>query len=157
MKRTTWWSFKLLLCGVVAFVAGGSKLVVAAAPAIPDPCKLITVAEIQQIVGPLDGAPTPTDPSSGEINCSYTPAKGPSFIDISLAEGDLADVRRRDAHKNAVSLPEFGKDAFVNPDFHDYADLYAKKGNLILRVTLPMGPEAVATAKAIAKAALPRL
>ena len=155
VKLSSWRCSALLFCGVA--VASGATLAASSAPTFPDPCKLITVAEIQQIVGPLDGAPVPTDPSSGEINCSYTPAKGPSFIDISLAEGDLADVRKRDAHKNALALPEFGKDAFLNPGFHGYADLYANKGNLILRVTLPMGPDAAATAKAIAKVALPRL
>ena len=36
-----------------------------AAPALPDPCKLITVAEMQQIVGPLKGRPEGTDPKSG--------------------------------------------------------------------------------------------
>jgi len=155
MRSSTFRSLNLLC--VAAILAGGSSLAAGVGAAIPDPCKLITVTEIQQIVGPLDGTPKPTDPSSGEINCSYTPAKGPSFIDISLAEGDLADVRRGAAHKNAISLPEFGKDAFVNPNFHDWADLYAKKGDLILRVTLPMGPTAVDTAKAIAKKALTRL
>ncbi len=153
MKSSTFRSLSLLC--VAAILAGGSSLAARADMAIPDPCKLITVTEMQQIVGPLDGTPKRTD--YGEVNCSYTTAKGPSFIDISLVEGDLADVRRRDAHKNAISLPDFGKDAFVNPNFQDFADLYAKKGNLILRVTLPMGPTAVDTAKAIAKRALTRL
>ena len=36
-----------------------------------------------------------------------------------------------------MSLPEFGQDAFVNPDFEGSADLYAKKGPLILRVSMP--------------------
>ena len=145
-----------LLC-VWAVLAGGSSLAVGAAPAIPDPCKLITVAEIQQIVGPLDGAPKPTDPASGEIRCSYRPAKGPSYIDISLHEGELSYVKARNGGKNPVSLPEFGNGAFVNPDADGSADLYAKKGNLILEVSLPKGPAAVDKAKAIAKKALARL
>jgi hypothetical protein len=155
MKPSTFRSLGLLC--VAAILAGGSSLAARADAATPDPCKLITVTEMQQIVGPLDGTPKRTNPSYGEVNCSYTPAKGPSFIDISLVEGDLADLRRRAAHKNAISLPDFGKDAFVNPNFHDFADMYAKKGNLILRVTLPMGPTAVDTAQAIAKKALTRL
>jgi len=133
------------------------SIATAADSAIPDPCNLITVEEMQQIVGPLDGAPSATDPASGEITCTYTPGTGPSFIDISLHEGDLAGVRQSADHKDAVLLPEFGKDAFVSPNANEYADLYAKKGMLILRVTLPMGPEAVATAKAIAAKALVRM
>lgn len=157
MKPSNPWSSTLVSCGMAALVAGGSTFTAAAAPAIPDPCKLVTVAEIQQIVGPLNGAPKATDPASGEITCSYTPAKGPRFVDISLHDGDLAAWKRRNGGKSPVALPEFGTDAFVNPDFEDYADLYARKGNLILRVTLPKGPQAVENVKAIARKALPRL
>ena len=102
--------------------------------------------------------PKLTDPASGEITRTYTPAKGPSFIDIGLHEGDLAVVRGSATYKNnAVSLPEFGKDAFVNPNTHDFAVLFAKKGNLIVDVSLPTGPAAVDTAKTIARKALVRL
>jgi hypothetical protein len=56
-----------------------------------------------------------------------------------------------------VSLPELGKDSFVNPDADGYTELFASKGTLILNVSLPSGPTAVATAKAIAQKALTRL
>jgi hypothetical protein len=142
---------------MTALLAAGPALIASAAPPMPDPCKLVTVAEMQQIVGPLSGAPRATDPKSGEITCTYSPAKGPSFVDISLHDGDLAAWRKRNGGKNPVALPEFGNDAFVNPDFQDFADLYAKKGSLILRVSLPKGPQAVEAVKAIARKALPRL
>lgn len=142
----------------MATILAASPFIAAAADsAVPDPCKLVTVEEMQQIVGPLDGAPRATDPASGEITCSYTPKDGPSFIDISLHEGDLAYIRQSAAHKDAVSLPQFGKDAFVNPNSMEYTDLYAKKGDLILQVSLPMGPDAVATAESIAAKAWARL
>ncbi len=157
MKSSTRWSRTILSCGVTAILSGGSTFVSRAAPVIPDPCTLVSLAEIQQIVGPLDGAPKATDPKSGEITCTYKPSKGPSFVDISLHDGDLASWRRRNGGKNPVPLPDFGSDAFVNPDFQDSADLYAKKGNLILRVSMPKGPKAVETVKAIARKALPRL
>ena len=38
-----------------------------------------------------------------------------------------------------------------------YADLYAKKGTLVLRVSMPKGPQAVESVKAIARKALARL
>lgn len=87
----------------------------------------------------------------------YTPASGPAWIEVRLQEGELSYWRKRNGGPDAVSLPELGKDAFVNPDFEGSADLYAKKGNLVLRVSLPQGPKAVDTAKAIAKKALVRL
>lgn len=146
-----------ILLFMAATFAASSSINTMADPVIPNPCTLITVEEMQQIVGPLDGAPSATDPASGEISCGYVPKNGPRFIDVSLHEGDLASVRKSASHKDAISLPEFGKDAFVTPNVEEYTDLYAKKGNLILRVTLPMGPEAVATAKSIAAKALARL
>ena len=147
-------------CRLAARLVAASALVAGAAhaaPAPPDPCKLVTVAEMQQIVGPLNGAPKGTDPKSGEISCSYTPAKGPSFVEITLHDGDLASWKKRNGGKNPMALPEFGADAFVNPDFEGWADLYAKKGGLILRVTMPKGPQSVEAVKAIARKALPRL
>ncbi|MEO7151467.1 MAG: hypothetical protein ABIX46_07140 [Burkholderiaceae bacterium] len=124
---------------------------------VPDPCKLVTAAEMIQIVGTLGAPPRATDPASGEITCSFEPSKGPSFVDVSLHDGDLAAWRKRNGGKSPVALPEFGADAFVNPDFEGMADLYAKKGALVLRVTLSKGPQAVEQAKAIARKALPRL
>lgn len=128
-----------------------------AAPVIPEPCKLVTVAEMQQIVGPLKSAPKGTDPKSGEISCGYAPYKGPDFVDIALHDGDLAAWKSRNGGKNPIALPEFGPDAFVNPDFHDWADLYVKKGSLVLRVTMPKGPQSIENVKAIARKALVRL
>ena len=44
-------------------------------------------------------------------------------------EGDLAGLRRSAGQqRRRVSLPEFGKDAFVTPNAQEYTDLYAKKG-----------------------------
>ena len=145
---------------VPALLAAASLSLLApahAASALSDPCKLITVAEMQQIVGPLKGAPEGTDPKSGEISCGYVPLKGPSFVDIALHDGDLAAWKRRNGGKNPVALPEFGSDAFLNPDFNDWADLYAKKGSIVLRVTMPRGPQAIEAVKAIARKALARM
>ena len=45
----------------------------------------------------------------------------------------------------------------MNPDFNDWADLYAKKGSLVLRVTMPKSPQSIEAVKAIARKALARL
>lgn len=146
--------------GVLALLAAASLHVAGpayGAPALPDPCKLITVAEMQEIVGRLKGAPKGTDPKSGEISCGYEPSSGPSFVDIALHDGDLSAWKKRHGGKSPLALPEFGNDAFVNPNFNDYADLYAKKGSVVLRVTMPKGPQSVEAVKAIARKALARL
>ena len=154
-RSLTAWSCRLaaLLAAAPALVVGAAY----AAPPAPDPCKLVTVAEMQQIMGPLNGAPTSTDPKSGEISCSYAPAKGPSFVEVTLHDGDLAAWKKRNGGKNPVAVPEFGADAFINPDFQNWADLYAKKGGLILRVTMPKGAQSMEAVKAIARKALARL
>ena len=157
MKSSVRSSRAILSCAAAVALAVHPALVATAASTIPDPCKLVTVAEIQQIVGPLSEAPRAIDPKSGEITCTYSPAKGPSYVDVSLHDGDLAAWKKRNGGKNPVALPEFGSDAFVNPDSEDSADLYAKKGSLILRVTMPKGPQSVEAVKAIARKALPRL
>ena len=160
MKLSDQGSFTARSWRRVALLVSAPLLVVGAAhaaPPPPDPCKLVTVAEMQQIVGPLSGAPKGTDPKSGEITCSYTPAKGPSFVDVTLHEGDLAAWKKRNGGKNPLAVPEFGADAFINPDFQDWADLYAKKGALILRVTMPKGAQSIEAVKAIARKALSRL
>jgi hypothetical protein len=118
---------------------------------------LITAAELEQIAGPLKGAPKAGDIASGDVSCEYSPVKTATWISLRLHDGELAYWKHRNGGSNPVSLPEFGKDAFVNPDFEGSADLYAKKGNLILRVSMPKGPMAVDTLKAIARKALPRL
>ena len=147
-----WW-----ISGVLAaIIAGGSGHFLTAAPAIPDPCKLVTAVEIEQIAGPLKGAPKPGDIASGDVSCEYQPAKT-AWISIRLHDGELSYWKSRNGGKNPVALPEFGRDAFANPDFEGSADLYAKKGNLILRVSVPKGPMAMDMIKAIAQKALARL
>ncbi len=153
MKLLTRWS---LWVGVAAIFTGGSGHLLEAAPAIPDPCKLITAVEVEQIAGPLKGAPKPGDIAFGDVSCEYKPAKT-AWISVRLHDGELNYWKTRNGGKNPVALPEFGKDAFVNPDFEGSADLYAKKGSLVLRVSAPKGPMAVEMIKAIAKKALARL
>ncbi len=155
-RRSLWLhsaGVQALLAVASLILAGGAQ----SAPAIPDPCKLVTAAEMQQIVGPLKQSPKNTDPKSGEISCEYAPTKGPDFVEISLHDGDLAAWKQRNGGKSPLALPEFGGDAFVNPDFNDWADLYAKKGSLVLRVTMPKGPQSIEAVKAIARKALARL
>ena len=156
MQSSAFRSSSLFLC-MATILAAGPPLAATADPAIPHPCRLVTAAEMQQLVGPLKGAPKQGDIASGDVSCAYTPASGPAWIEVRLQEGELSYWRTRNGGPDAVSLPDFGKDAFVNPDSEGSADLYAKKGDLVLRVSLPKGPKAVDTAKAIARKALVRL
>ncbi|MEO8923947.1 MAG: hypothetical protein ABI330_14185 [Caldimonas sp.] len=141
----------LLLASPTAFAAGGGP------PGVPDPCTLVTAAELQAIVGTLKGVPKAGDAASGDISCEYATASGPRWISVRLHDGDLAAWKRRNGGAHPVALPDLGKDAFANADAEGSADVYAMKGKLILRVTMPKGPQAVEMDKAIAKKALARL
>jgi hypothetical protein len=152
MTSSCLWSRRLLL-GVFAVGAGSALAAAAAVPAFPNPCSHVTVAEMQQLVGTLKGAPKVSDGN----NCSFEPAKGPSFVDVELHDGELSAWKRRNGGKSPVAVPEFGVDAFVNLDFEGWVDLYAKKGKLVLRVTMPKGPQSLDTVKAIARTALARM
>jgi hypothetical protein len=142
---------------VAATLSTMGLLPIAFAAPPPNPCKLITVTELTQIVGPLKGAPTPGDFAAGDISCEYAPTKGPRWIDIRLHDGPLSAWKSRNGGSRPVSLPELGKDAFANPDADGSADLYVKKGDFILRVSMPKEPTAVQKLKAIAVKALSRL
>jgi hypothetical protein len=148
------WQLELSTAAALVF---GSAAAASAASGPPNPCELATRAEIEKIVGPLKSAPKASDPSSGAINCTYRPAKGPSHIDLTLHDGPLAPWKRRNGGKAPAAAPEFGDDAFVTPDYEGSALLFAKHGDLILHITIPKGPQSVEIAKAIARKALPRL
>ncbi len=125
---------------------------------VPDPCKLIIVPELEEIVGKISKGPNPADPSSGEVSCEYTVAKDSSWLMINLHEGDFGLMRKSFGGKSPVSVPELGKDAFVNESYVDFsAELFARKGDLTLRVGMPKGPGAGDKTRAIARKALPRL
>ena len=147
----------LLAIAVAAALSGGASPAVQAAPAVPDPCSLITVAELVQIVGPIAGKPRPGDIKSGDVSCEYTPAKEPAWIEVRLNEGDLAFWKKRNGGKNPVAVPEFGAGAFMNLDADGSTDLFAGKGTLVMRVSMPIGPKSVDSVKPIARKALPRL
>jgi hypothetical protein len=150
-------SLIVIRCAAIAGLCVGLPLGIRGAPPPPDPCKLITVSELEQIVGPLKGRPVPGDIKAGDVSCEYTPANGPAWISIRLQEGELPYWKSRNGGKSPVSLPELGKDAFVNPDSDGGStDLFAKKGILVVRVSAPKGPTAIDKVKAIAKVVLSR-
>jgi hypothetical protein len=126
--------------------------------AIPDPCKLITVAELEEIVGKISKGPKPAEPGSEEVSCEYTVAKDSSWLMINLHEGDFELMRKSLGGKAPVAVPELSKQAFLNESYEDFsAELFVKKGDLTLRVSMPKGPSTADKIKAIAKKALPRL
>lgn len=150
-RRTSFSCAAVVLSWIVA-------LPLFAGRSIPDPCKLVTVAELEVIVGKISMGPKPADPSSGEVSCEYTVAKDSSWLMINLHEGNFDAMRKSFGGKSPVSVSELGKDAFLNESYEEFsAELFAKKGDLTLRVSMPKGVSAADKIKAIAKKAFTRL
>jgi hypothetical protein len=152
---------RLLSCGVIAGILSLAP-VGRAAPTLPNPCTLITVPELEQIVGEIKGSPKPSSDSPGEVACEYTLAKDSSWIQVGLFPGDESDFERNRKSfggKGYAAAPDLGKDAFVNSAYMDFsAELFVKKGSVVLRVSMPTkAPSAVDKIKAIARVALPRM
>lgn len=157
MKSRTWfWSTTL---GYIVATLSSAGLVPSAhaASPIPDPCKLIAVTELEQIVGPLKGAPKSGDIEAGDVSCEYKPSSGPAWIDLRLQEGTLSYWKNRNGGSNPVPLPQLSPDAFVNPDADGSAELYMQSGGYVVRISMPKAPTAIGQLKAIAEKARPRL
>jgi len=129
----------------------------AAPPALPDPCKLVTLGELAKITGPVNG-PIPDEHTDGGIyTCEYTVVSTGKWITIRLEDGSRGPVRAPGGDHASVPLPEFGKNAYLIPNSHGVAvDLYADKHGINLSVSMPTGTS-VEMVKAIARKALARL
>ena len=66
-----------------------------------------------------------------------------------MHDGDLAAWKKRNGGKNPVAVPEFGADAFINPDFRT-GRICMRRRMAILRVTMPKGAQSIEAVKAIA-------
>lgn len=134
---------------------------IAAAAELPDPGKLITVAELEPIVGKVEAGPKPVDAPEGAVASEFTLAIDSSWVTLTVFLTDrfeFEDAKRKFGGPDAVSVPEFGEDAFINPSVAGIAaDLYAVKGNVVLEVSVAKGEGAVEKLRAIAKIALERL
>lgn len=156
MKHPARWTFRLWRWAGLAALAAVAPWPAGAAPVAPDPCSLVTAAELQPLVGALKGRPSRSG-GPGAATCEFTLAQADGWVEIGLHDGDLGHWKKRNGGKAPQAQPEFGADAFVNPDFEGSAELYAKKGTLALRVSMPKGPAAVEALKAVARKALTRL
>jgi hypothetical protein len=153
---------RLLALGLGLWLASASVDAAAAAADLPDPGKLITVAELEAIVGKIKAGPKPVDATlEGAVASEFTLASNDDWVTLTLYPADRADFDdaiRRLRGPGTVPLPELGKDAFVNPSSADVAaDLYVRKGSILLEVSIAKGDGAVEKLKAIAKIALARL
>jgi hypothetical protein len=154
------------LCALVCAVGSGVAAIGAVAADAPssrvDPCKLITVAEVQAALGVAIGQPTDRDDSLFR-NCIFKSADGRHSLYFQARDLTQADFERgmkmKGAHGIAVD-PSFGPDAHA--DESSGTLLVWKKGvSLNIKVGDQSGNQSKAkleqAQEKIAKSALARL
>lgn len=135
-------------------VLSGSATVVAADAA--DPCALLTKAEVEQALGPLDSLPRPQT-NDRLRTCDYLFRDSKQGLSVWLFPGE-ATQRARKQIKKLVAVNGLGDEAFTYfQEELGYTELMVKKGDRVLQVGIPKAPGAEAKVQALARKALARL
>lgn len=128
----------------------------AAAPTV-DACTLVTVAEVEQIVGKLKLPPRLVR-DEHTLRCDYVLEQPGEAMEIWVFPGEALERARQHAQGQAVPLTGFGSGAFLHRDTAlGYLDLWLKKGDIVLQVTLKAISGDEQKVKAIAQQVLGRL
>lgn len=131
------------LCkGLVSFAVGyvvathGAPVGAGAPPPAPDPCGVVTKAEVEQVVGRLKGTPRPQKEGAASY-CVYEFANGKDAFEVWVFPADAIDRGRKQA-KKPTAIKGLGEDAFMNRGAFglDYVDLYIKKGAVTVKLAL---------------------
>ncbi|MGQ0555809.1 MAG: hypothetical protein ACT4PN_07705 [Nitrospiraceae bacterium] len=104
--------------------------------AAPTPCSLLTVAEVEQVVGKLMGTPK-ADQEGRAAWCNYEFANGKDGLEVWVFPADGIERARKEA-KKPTALKGFGEDAFIERGMHglDYVNLFIKKGETTIQLSL---------------------
>jgi len=118
---------------LVGFLAGSLAL---AAPPKVEPCSLLTVAEVEQVVSKLKASPR-ADQEGDAKWCNYEFANGKDAMEVWVFPPDGIDRARKQAKKQ-TAVKGLGDDAFLTRGMHglDYVDLFIKKGAVTVKLSL---------------------
>lgn len=122
----------------------------------PDPCSLLTTAEVEQVVGKLKGPPT-SDKEGAASWCNYEFANGKDAMEVWVFPSE-AIGRGRTISKNPVTVKGLGDEAFMDRGMHGltYVNLYVKKGGTTINVSIQETAGDEEKVKALAQKALRR-
>lgn len=125
---------------------------------IIDPCSLVTRAEMEQIVGKLNGDPRPSPfMEEGDHACQYTLGNASEMVEVRVHPALGFDRAKRGA-KMHTSVSGFGREAFLNRNAElEVLEFWVSKGNVLLEVNMPLPGSTIDKIKAIATRALTRL
>jgi len=101
----------------------------------PEPCSLLTAAEVEEVVGKLKGVPKANKEGAAGW-CNYEFANGKDAFEVWVFPADGIDRARKQA-KKPVPVTGLGDDAFMNRGMHglDYVDLFIKKGAVTIKLS----------------------
>lgn len=125
-------SWIIFVVATVAACVAFSSITLAA----PEPCSLLTNAEVEQVIGKLKGAPK-ADKAGNAAWCNYEFANGKDEFEIWVGSVD-AFMRMRKEAKKPVTVNGLGDDAFLNRGAHNlgYVDLTIKRGAVLVQLAL---------------------
>ena len=127
---------RVLVClATLVLCIAWSPFVVAAPPNI-DPCTLLTPAEVEHVIGQLQGNPK-ADKEGQAAWCNYTFANGKDAMEVWVFPAEAIDRGRKQA-KKPVAVKGLGDEAFMDRGMHglDYIDLFIKKGTVTVQLSL---------------------
>lgn len=121
------------------------------APADIDPCTLVTKEDVAKILGEIKEGPKPKEGLMKEKGCEWTNMSG-SWLNLSVYEADQWGMKKMSAN-DPTEVKGLGEEAFANKRGTD-AELYVRKGALILEVRTSSGKE---VAKQVAETAIKKI
>jgi len=146
---------KSLLTLLVLGVLCGSRGAFAADPAA-DPCSLLTRAEVEQTIGKLRAQPKQNVIDRARM-CDYELTDDSVGLSVWLLPAAGLD-RARKEYPELTAVRELGGEAFIHRNERfDLLELFARKGNATLQMSVPTATGDAAKLQALARKALARL
>ncbi len=121
---------------IIAMLAPAAPVITAP----PDPCALVTVAEVETVIGRLKGAPKRAAEGSAAW-CDSQFANGTDAVEVWVFPADGIE-RGRKQSKKPIPVKGLGDDAFLERGMHGlaYINLFIKKGNTTIQLSLQESP-----------------
>lgn len=122
----------------------------------PEPCSLLTTAEVEQVVGKLNGTPK-ADKEGAASWCDYQFADGKDAMEVWVFPADAID-RAKKKSKKPVVIKGLGDEALMDRGAFglEYVDLYIKKGDTTVKIAIRETAGDKDKVKALAKKAVGR-
>ncbi len=123
----------------------------------PDPCSLLTTAEVEQVVGKLKRVPSSETLGHG-VRCGYDFADEQNEFEIWTSGASWSNALHKDA-KQPVMVSGLGDEAFMDRGKVDpeSVDLYIRKGATLIVLMTRKSPGDEEKLKTLGKKAVGRL